>query len=150
LVLDKRSVHSLLFDACGKLPLFPSLEGVRLALQMEPVQRRGVDAVLDDNGSTGLMYVVGPACGDTVAILELLVAAGACTTHRNLSGHGPVSYARAWRKQYRTQSSQHGWKGGRWCCSVGRMTQQEWEALHDTVIDWLIGHGADGDEEAAF
>ena len=149
-MLNEHSVRTLLFDACGKLPLLASLEGVRLALETEPIRSQGPDCFLDANGSNGLMYVVGPAGDDTIAILELLVAAGASTTHRNLSGSGPVSYAKAWRKQYSAQARQQGWKDGRWRSFVWCMRQEEWEAMHDRVIDWLVEHGASGDEAAAF
>ena len=86
-----------MFTACGKLPAEPDL-----AQLMELVESKefsgNADDYLDSNGSSLLMYCIGPANAHSEAMVDFLLENGASATHRNTNGQSAMGYINAWKK----------------------------------------------------
>eukprot|EP00802_Teleaulax_amphioxeia_P027162 Tamp_28423.p1 GENE.Tamp_28423~~Tamp_28423.p1 ORF type:complete len:194 (-),score=26.48 Tamp_28423:14-595(-) len=132
--------HTSIFGACGKLPAQP--DAALLSRLLASRQFCGkADAYQDLNGSTLLMYCVGPVNSDTQEVVRQLKACGANAAHRNRKGQSALGYARAWRNVFNqvAGAAQH------YPTPTGDV-----DAAYVEVIEALLRDGCDPDEAPAF
>jgi hypothetical protein len=121
-----------MFKACGKLPARPDLSLLLdLTASRDFTQRS--DDYQDKDGSTLLMYCVGPANRDTREIVRVLKRFGANPAHRNHKGESALAYAKAWKAFFSVGPGEAGF-----------------EDLYVSIIQDLVRDGCDEAEPSAF
>jgi ankyrin repeat protein len=127
-VVPGSAFHRMMFEACGKLPAVPTLSKLR-PLLLDNRFSGCADDYVDENGSSLLMYCVGPANAETMPMVTLLIQHGACATHVNNRGETALAYVKAWRNQPEERNSVN---------------------IYDQIVAYLINAGCEASEPAAF
>ena len=126
--------HSALFAACGKIPAVPSVASLRPLLAARDFCG-DADAYVDaTNGSSLLMYCIGPANEETLPMVELLRAHGATCAFQNKREESALAYAKAW--QIHDPNCQ--------------ADAARFGPLYERIIQLLLRDGCDAAERAAF